>query len=154
MIIKQADLFYGLNHNVIKDIVTVATRTSFSSGEVIFRAGEPANRFYILVKGCVRLSRDHAEHDVFTSCRVGEIFGWSSLIGRQCYSASAECMESATLLRFDRQPFLSILEKDIFSGFVFFKQLAAALGNRLINLYEREAPTVTTTSSSSAGAAT
>ena len=87
MIIKQADLFYGLNHNVIKDLMAIASRASCVQGEVIFRSGEPATHFYILIQGCVRLRLGHAGREVFTSCRIGEIFGWSSLIGRHDYSA-------------------------------------------------------------------
>lgn len=149
MIIKQADLFYGLNHNFIKDLMAIASRTSCVKGDIIFRSDEPATYFYILIQGCVRLRLGHGGREVFTSCRIGEIFGWSSLIGRQTYSASAECMETATLLKVDRQQFQSILEKDLSSGLLFFKQLAAALGSRLIQLYERETETTLAAASSS-----
>ena len=59
----------------------------------------------------------------------------------------------ATLLKIDRQQFQSILEKDLSSGVLFFKQLAAALGSRLIQLYERETETVPAASPSNEGAA-
>jgi CRP-like cAMP-binding protein len=153
MIIKQADLFYGLNHNFIKDLMAIAVRSSCLKGDVIFRSEEPATHFYILIQGCVRLRLGRAGREVFTSCRIGEIFGWSSLIGRQAYSASAECIEAATLLKIDRLQFQSILEKDLSSGLIFFKQLAAALGSRLIQLYERETQTVPAASPSTEGAA-
>ena len=153
MIIKQADLFYGLNHNFIKDLMAIALRTPCVKGDIVFRSEEPATHFYILIQGCVRLRLGHAGLEVFTSCRIGEIFGWSSLIGRPTYSASAECMETATLLKIDRQQFQSILEKDLSSGLLFFKQLAAALGSRLIQLYERETKTAPAASSSTEGAA-
>lgn len=139
MIINQADLFYGLNHNFIKDLMAIASRTSCVAGDMVFESGEPAGHFYILVQGCVRLRVDPAGREVFNSCRVGEILGWSSLIGRPTYSASAECIESATLLKIDRQAFQSMLDNDHFSGMMFFKQLAAALGGRLIQLYARDA---------------
>ncbi|MDZ7579664.1 MAG: cyclic nucleotide-binding domain-containing protein [Deltaproteobacteria bacterium] len=154
MIIKQADLFYGLNHNFIKDLISIASRTSCGEGDIVFRSGEPATHFFILIKGCVRLRYGHAGREVFTSCRIGEIFGWSSLIGRQAYSASAECLEPAALLKIDRQQFQSILEKDLTSGLLFFKQLAAALGSRLIQLYERETQTEQTAAPSLTEAAT
>jgi len=152
MILKQADLFYGLNHNFIKDLIAIAARRSCVKGDIIFRSDEPATHFYILIQGCVRLRLGDAGREVFTSCRIGEIFGWSSLIGRQTYSASAECFETATLLKIDRQQFQSILEKDLFSGLLFFKQLAAALGSRLIHLYEREKEAIPAASSSTEGA--
>jgi len=62
-------------------------------------------------------------------------------------------METAALLKIDRQQFQTILEKDLFSGLLFFKQLAAALGGRLIQLYERETQTAPAASSPSEGAA-
>jgi CRP-like cAMP-binding protein len=152
MILKQADLFYGLNHNFIKDLIAIAARRSCVKGDIVFRSDEPATHFYILIQGCVRLRLGDVGREVFTSCRIGEIFGWSSLIGRQTYSASAECFETATLLKIDREQFQSILEKDLFSGLLFFKQLAGALGSRLIHLYEREKEAIPAASSSTEGA--
>ena len=64
-----------------------------------------------------------------------EIIGWSSIIGRDTYSASAQCMESTNLLKFDRQSFLSILNKNPANEAILFRRLAEMLGNRLLELY-------------------
>ena len=64
-----------------------------------------------------------------------EIIGWSSLIGRDVYSASAECVEPTNLLRFDRERFLTILGKNSNNEAILFKRLAEMLGNRLLELY-------------------
>jgi CRP-like cAMP-binding protein len=138
MIIKQADLFHGLSHNFIKDLMTIATRVSFSEGEVVFRSGEPAEHFYILIQGCVKIRLGQDGRDVYTGEKLGEIFGWSSLIGRKDFTASAVCSAPTSLLRVDRRQFQNILEKDLFSSLMFFQQLAKVLGNRLIQLYGRD----------------
>ena len=74
---------------------------------------------------------------VYDVRRNGEAFGWSSLIGRDIYSTSAECIEPTKLLKTDSKKLRRILEKDPANGVVFFRQLAATLGNRLIESYKR-----------------
>ncbi len=65
--------------------------------------------------------------------------GWSCLIGRDTYSASAECTAPTELLRFDRERFLQILTKNTANEALLFRRLAEMLGNRLLELY----PTIT-----------
>jgi CRP-like cAMP-binding protein len=76
---------------------------------------------------------------VYQARHPGEMIGWSCLIGRETYSASAECMESTDLLKFDRGSFLEILNKNPANEARLFRRLAEMLGNRLLELY----PTLT-----------
>ena len=66
----------------------------------------------------------------------GEAFGWSSLIGRDVYSASAECIEPTKLLQTDSKKLMQVMEKDPANGIIFVKHLAATLGNRLLESYK------------------
>ena len=136
MYIKQSDLFLGLNHNFVKEIMAIAEKESHAEGDFIFQLGDPANHFYILINGQVQLSLGDSGQVVYTSSNVGETFGWSSLIGRNLYSASALCLQSTDLLKIERQKLQNLLERDKDSGYLFFKQLAGALGNRLLKLYQ------------------
>ena len=88
MIIKQADLFHGLSHNFIKDLMAIAARESFNAGEIVFNSGDPAENFYILIQGCVQIRLGQQGPEVYTGNTIGEIFGWSSLIDRPDFSAS------------------------------------------------------------------
>jgi CRP-like cAMP-binding protein len=67
----------------------------------------------------------------------GEAFGWSSLIGRDVYSASAECVAPTKLLVADRIKLGKVLNDDPANGLIFVKQLAATLGNRLMETYKK-----------------
>ena len=53
--------------------------------------------------------------------------GGSCLIGRDVYSASAECVEPTNLLRFDRQRFFAILRKNSDNEAILFNRLAEIL---------------------------
>ncbi|MEJ2728398.1 MAG: hypothetical protein P8185_07800 [Deltaproteobacteria bacterium] len=52
------------------------------------------------------------------------------------YSASAECLEPTKLLKTGSDELSRILEADAENGMIFFKQLAASLGNRLLKTYK------------------
>ena len=94
-----------------------------------------ARYFYILLKGKVKLSLGKTGPIVYVAKHPSEIIGWSSLIGRDVYSASAECIEPTNLLRFDREKFLMMLEDNSDNQAILFKRLAEMLGNRLLELY-------------------
>ena len=135
MFIHQTDLFKGLSKDFVKEAFDAMTKDSFEAGDVVFSEGDDARSFYILLKGRVRLGSRETGQVVHTVSRPGEAFGWSSLAGREAYSASATCVVQTKLLRTDRDEFQQILEKDATQGLVFFKRLAGALGERLIASY-------------------
>jgi CRP-like cAMP-binding protein len=135
MFIQQTDLFQGMDKDFIKETYDLTVKESFELGKVLFREGDRASHFYILLKGQVRLGTRDTGQVVHTVSRPGEAFGWSSLVGRDIYSASAECVQPTKLLKIDREDFQEILEKDPINGLSFFRRLAGALGERLINSY-------------------
>lgn len=136
MAIKQADLFWGFNQNFVSEIMAVAVKDSYSEGEVLFYEGAPATDFFILIQGQVKLVTGEVGESVYTISQVGETFGWSSLIGRSEYSATAICSSSTVLLKLDSKQISAIIEKDAENGLLFFKRLAGALGNRLLRCYQ------------------
>ena len=135
MFIQQTDLFRGMKKDFVKEVFDISVKESLEGGEILFEEGDEARDFYILLKGRVRLGARDTGQVVHTVSRPGEAFGWSSLVGRGIYSASAECLVPTKLIRIDREKFQQTLEKDPTNGLVFFKRLAGALGERLITSY-------------------
>lgn len=135
MIIQQADLFRGMSREFMKEFMDNTEKETHEKGAFLFREGDPARNFYILLKGRVRLSIGQTGHMVHTVDRPGETFGWSSLVGRASYSASAECAGPTKLLKIDTDKFHGVMEKDPAAGALFFKSLAATVGERLVNSY-------------------
>ncbi len=109
---------------------------SYDSGDILFRAGDAADHFYIMTKGQIKLGIGDTGHVVYIVSKAGEAFGWSSLIGRDEYSATAECLGPTSLLKIDGEKLQKILEKDSDNGLIFFKRLSMVLGNRLLQSYQ------------------
>ena len=135
MIIKSGDFLRGLSRDFIMKMTGISVKESHKRGDVLFREEDPARHFYILVKGRVRLSIGENWRAVYTVNDLGDGFGWSSLVGRDIYSASAECVEPVELLKIDREEFLKIVKEDPANGLIFFKSLAGTVGKRLIKNY-------------------
>jgi CRP-like cAMP-binding protein len=140
MYVNQSELFMGTSMDFVKKFMDISQMTSHAKGEILFRENDPARSFYILLSGCVKLSVGKPGQVVYEACRVGEAFGWSSLIGGDEYSASAKCIEPTKLLKTDNEKFKRILDQDPFNGVIFFKQLASTLGHRLLESYKIISP--------------
>src|SRR5210317_869676 len=116
MYIKQSDLFTGTSMDFVKNFMDICEMSSHKKGEVLFRENDPAKFFFILLNGRVKLSVGEAQQVVYNAERNGEAFGWSSLIGRDVYSASAECLEPTKLLKTDSKKLAKVIEKDPANG--------------------------------------
>jgi len=136
MYIKQSDLLLGTSMDFVKKIMDIARMVSHEKGDILFHENDESRHFYILLNGHVKLSVGEDDQVVYDVGQNGEAFGWSSLIGRDIYSASAECVEPTKLLVTDRQELGKVLEEDPANGLIFVRQLAATLGNRLIETYK------------------
>jgi CRP-like cAMP-binding protein len=135
MYLKQKDIFWAMSKDFVKEIMGISVTESHKQGELLFREGDLANTFYILLKGRVKLSLGETGQVVYIVSNAGEAFGWSSLIGREIFSASAECLAATKLLKFDKKKLQKILEKDPGNSLILFKRLAEILGNRLLQSY-------------------
>ena len=137
MYLKQSDLFTGLGHNFLKQTMAIAEKVSFEKGVTVLKEGEPANYFFILIKGKVSLLLGDTGKIVYQTSGLGEMFGCSGLIGHDTYFLTARCDDASLALRIDRSKMEKIIADDIDNGLLFFKQLSRAIGNRMMTLYAR-----------------
>jgi len=139
MHLKMGDFIMGMGREFATEAMDISEKLSLNEGSILFNVGDSAGHFYVLLKGQVQLSLGQDRPVVYNARHPGEIIGWSGLIGRDAYSATAKCAESTNLLRFDRKSFLTILTKNPANEALLFRRLAEMLGNRLLELY----PTIT-----------
>ncbi len=135
MYVRQRDLFSGLDKDFVKEFMQMTDRKTYGAGDYVFHEGDHAGRFYVLISGQVRLVLSTAGQIVFSLNHAGEAFGWSSLLGRNVYSASAQCPVPTRLMRISRVKFNMIIEKDPASGLKLIRRLAEMLGHRLSQSY-------------------
>ena len=135
MFIKEIDLFEGMSQGFIDEIAKIMVEESCNKGSFLFREGEPADNFYVLEEGGVRLTIGEEGHITYTINTSGDSFGWSSLVDRDVYTASAECNEPTKVIKIEKEKLRRIFDKHQFSGLMFYKRLARIIGERLINNY-------------------
>jgi CRP-like cAMP-binding protein len=140
MLIDQGDLLWGMDMLFVKDFMAVAAKVHVEKGNIIFREGDKADYFYTLVEGRIRLTIGEPAKEIYIIHKAGEAFGWSSLIDRNYYSATAECLEPTFVLQFEHNKLNTFLLKDIERALTFYKRLAGMLGNRLIQCYRLISP--------------
>ena len=137
MYVQQADLTRGASKDFVKKLTDISVKESHDEGDLLFGKGEPAEYAYLLLRGRVILKIGETGQVVHMVGRPGETFGWSSLVGRELYSTSAECVKPTNLRKLHRKDFQKLLEKDPANGLIFVQRLAAMLGERLIESYSR-----------------
>ena len=135
MFFKQAEIFWGMDRVFIGDLMEGAEKMSCQREDKLFAKGDPANNFYILVKGRVKINIVEVGKVAHTVSHAGEAFGWSSLTGRDFYSASAICSEPTQLMILNKEHVWKVCAKHPEHGMVFFQRLAGVLGSRLVQSY-------------------
>lgn len=143
MYIKQSELLWGLDNHFIKAFIDSAMKKTYPEGYKLFRAGDSADFFYILMKGSVRLSVGEQDRTTYIVEHGGESFGWSGLVGMPIYSATAECVKESMVMIFAKEFIHSVCDSDPENGMRFYRRLARMLGNRLIYSYDLEIDGVT-----------
>lgn len=133
MAFSQADLFWGMSIDFVKSATDLAVHITCREGDRLFEIGDTADRFYVLLKGAIIMER--GKDKLYTAQQAGEIFGWSSLIHREDYAASAACSTNSELLNIKKEPFLKLLEESPQDKATLYERLATMLGNQLLEVY-------------------
>ncbi len=135
MYFKQSDIFPGMAHGFVKDIMANVEKIACAADDVIFREGDETRYFYILIKGHVKLRIGREGRTVYVVNRAGECFGWSSLIDRPHFSATAVCSAPTSLMRLEKTQVRRIIQSDPDNGLIFMERIAGMIGDRLLECY-------------------
>ncbi len=135
MQLKQGDLFWGMDSNFVKQVMDETEKKNYDEGAVLFDSGDAADHFYILIKGRIKLTIGGEGPIVYIAKDPGQVIGWSTLLGRDLYSAKATCVEPTKMVKVGKDSFLEGLAKVPESEALFFKRVAGMLGDRLVSVY-------------------
>lgn len=135
MFLHKSDMFKDLRQEAINDISEIAVQESYDNGAQLFAKGDPANYFYILMEGRVKLTIGEKNRKEYMVNSLGDAFGWSSVVGNDCYTAGAECVAPTKLLKIDKKDLEKVFDAHERSGRKFYMGLAKQLGQRLIDMH-------------------
>jgi CRP-like cAMP-binding protein len=131
--LKQIVMLTYLTDPMLDRLAQIVDVLKFDKDEFIFRANEPARRFYMLTYGKVLLEQRISDK---VTAIVGSIkprysFGWSAMIEGGAYSADAICDEPSEVFSFKREKINKLFRQDPEMGFIIHQRLLVIIQKRL-----------------------
>lgn len=127
VLLEQAAFFRRMKPDQRSRIAALAELRTLSAGETIYRVGESADHFYVLVQGMVRFSLPMGQRQITAGevIRHGEVFGWAALIedARQRI-ATASCITASTALVINGPALLQEMSRDHSLGYAVMKEVS------------------------------
>lgn len=151
MFIKQSNLFWGMDKKFVQNFMNLTEKINYTKGQYVFQENDPAEHFFIMLKGRVEIKQGTTGVVIHNVNHAGEAFGWSSLLDRESYTASAQCLEDTVLITIRDKDVTRVVEKDPENGMIFYKRLAGMLGQRLLSAYKIKSDVFETLSTLSYG---
>lgn len=109
-----------------------AMRSHFKAGQVIFREGESASRFYLIENGRVALESSTLGEPVkIDEIHDGDLLGWSWLFPPYAWHFSARALQDTTAVFFYGTVLREHCEKDNSLGLELFKRMSVVMLRRL-----------------------
>ncbi|MBW1696847.1 MAG: cyclic nucleotide-binding domain-containing protein [Deltaproteobacteria bacterium] len=132
-LLKEHPFFRDLNASYIQSIARYGRSIEFAAQETVFREGEDANHFYIILQGkvAINLHGSHRGPITIQTIDSGDIFGWSWLIPPYKWRFNAKAVETTRAIVLDGKSLRAECEKDHRLGYELFKRIAQVISKRL-----------------------
>ncbi len=112
LILKRVPFFASCTEEQLHLIADRTRLVEYKKGEDVYREGDPAEAFYILGSGRVRVfSRAGEEERTFAILHNGDSFGEISLLTGETHSANVQALNDTLILRLDKQDFDDVINR-------------------------------------------
>jgi len=127
--------FAGMNREALDDMLARAVSSRHAKDAYIFREGEEAHSFFLLLDGYVRVVKVTADGEqvIVRYIATGELLGIAKAIGRTTYPANAVAAADCVVLAWPSHTWESIVAA--YPGFA--TNTYAMVGQRLLDTQER-----------------
>lgn len=123
----------GMNRRQLSLLTDCAMAVQFKKGQVIFREGEPGNRFYLIETGKVILESSGGLGDpvVIDTIGAGDLLGWSWMFPPHTWHFTARAVEPTTAIFFSGTILREYCEKDHSLGYDLLKRMSVVMNRRM-----------------------
>ena len=113
-IMRTHPLFAGLDPAMVAELIETARVFLCDKNEDVFQSGDPAEHFYIIAEGAVRLFRLKAtgEEATVNVFRAPQSFGEAAIFLERAFPVSAECITQTRLVRVDAARIVQRIRSD------------------------------------------
>jgi CRP-like cAMP-binding protein len=131
--LRRVQFLGDLSDTFLDRLAPVARTVSISAGGVLFRQGDVANEFYVLLEGIVSLEicAPGIGCKRILTVELGELVGWSPALGQPRMTATARALTQVLALALDSAGCLALCESEPQFGYELMKRTALALSKRL-----------------------
>ncbi|MFN3651727.1 MAG: cyclic nucleotide-binding domain-containing protein [Armatimonadota bacterium] len=98
-----------LGLDTLVELAELSRERKFNPGAMIVRQSEPATHFYVVIDGCVEVSRQNGSARTFGQFRGGYHFGEIALLGEEVRTATVTAVEPTRVLELPGRAFQRLL---------------------------------------------
>ncbi|MBL0701010.1 MAG: Crp/Fnr family transcriptional regulator [Desulfosarcina sp.] len=135
MIVKEIELFKGIDGDVINEIAGICSEETYSKDTLLCEKGQKANFMYILEEGTVNQVIKNGGTIVYQHSDPGLVLGWSAMIESGVYTASAVCATDIKVLKIEKGRLNIIFDHHPKAGLIILRRLGRVVAQRLGNAY-------------------
>lgn len=131
---KDIVILSYLTDDMRKRILPIIDVLRFDEGDMIFREGDTAERFYFLKRGKILLEKRISDKITFSigAVKPGYSFGWSSMLeGHLSYTTDTVCSEPCEVYSIRGVKIRALIDEDPHMGYIFTRRLLWVVKNRL-----------------------
>jgi CRP-like cAMP-binding protein len=128
-IVRKLPMFQQLPEPALASLLATATIRTVERGTDLFVQGDPADRFFIVLEGWIklyRINRDGVEA-VVTMVNAGESFAEAAMFAQGSFPVFAQAVTDARLLAITAQAFARCVQADVGMAFAMLGSLSMRL---------------------------
>jgi CRP/FNR family cyclic AMP-dependent transcriptional regulator len=135
--LKSIIMLSDLNAAMLEKMLKVTKKTTYSSGEYIFKEGDYAEYLYAVLDGKVglELQKDTSTLVMINTISRGYALGFSALVDTENrrYISHAKALSNVSLLKWSVEDLRRLFHKDCEMGYLLMKRIAKIAKKRLQN---------------------
>jgi CRP-like cAMP-binding protein len=149
--LRRVHFLSDVSDEFLDRLAPLAQTVSLPAGSVIFRQGDVATSFYLLLEGSASLEicAPAIGCKRILTVESGELLGWSPALGQLRMTATARALTDVLAVALDAAGCLALCDSEPRFGYELMKRTAIALAKRLnatrlqlLNVYGDEMPRV------------
>ncbi|MGH1425811.1 MAG: Crp/Fnr family transcriptional regulator [Pseudooceanicola sp.] len=134
-LLRKLPPFSLISSSEITEILNLSTKKNWHEGDTVFRQGAPADSFYLLLDGSIRVVRLTPGGDQIVPLHIpaGQLFGIAPALGRTTYPADAVAAVDCITLCWPSRHWSEFVKR--YDGFA--SESWRTIGARMIELHAR-----------------
>jgi CRP-like cAMP-binding protein len=133
VLIAAQPFFKGLRPEPLQVLADSAMRMEFAAGQIIFRQGDPANRFCLIESGKVAVELEALDREpiLIQTIGPGKELGCSWILPPYCEHFTARALEPTKAIVFNRTRLRECCEENHHLGYELMKRMAEVMLHRI-----------------------